>query len=125
MSDPIIKRVTPKTHAEPVKLPLKDTKAFDMSSSLGYPEKPIRQYRTRKQMAPELTDTKKAFIAAVEDYKIALKLNNHAICIDTGITEASMTHYMHGDRLPNAESLIKLADYFGCTVDYLLGRESI
>lgn len=32
--------------------------------------------------------------------------------------------YEKGDREPNSETLIKLANYFDCTIDYLIGRSS-
>lgn len=38
-----------------------------------------------------------------------------------GISSATITQWKSG-AIPNGESLIKLASYFGCSVDYLLGR---
>lgn len=34
----------------------------------------------------------------------------------------SYQHYEGGDRRPDYEGLIALADYFGVSIDYLLGR---
>ena len=31
--------------------------------------------------------------------------------------------YRRGEWLPNIQNLLKLADYFGVSTDYLLGRE--
>lgn len=42
---------------------------------------------------------------------------------EIGIGRSSMSTYYSGLRLPGAENLIKLADYFGVSTDYLLGRE--
>jgi len=39
-----------------------------------------------------------------------------------GITRPAYTAYEMGKRQPDYETLIKLADYFNVTVDYLLGR---
>jgi len=38
------------------------------------------------------------------------------------IKEATISRYEHGRREPNLDTLLKLSDYFGCSVDYLLGR---
>ncbi len=38
------------------------------------------------------------------------------------IKEATISRYEHGRREPNLDTLLKLVDYFGCSVDYLLGR---
>jgi transcriptional regulator with XRE-family HTH domain len=38
------------------------------------------------------------------------------------ITQQTLGRYENGDRLPNAEILCDLADYYNVSVDYLLGR---
>lgn len=40
-----------------------------------------------------------------------------------GISYQAYAHYEKGRREPSPEQLKKLADYFGVTVDYLIGRE--
>ncbi len=40
---------------------------------------------------------------------------------ELGISPSMLTKWKAG-AIPNGESLIKLADYFNCSVDYLLGR---
>ena len=42
-----------------------------------------------------------------------------------GITTSAYGFYEQGERTPDPETLQKLADYFECSVDYLLGRSSI
>jgi transcriptional regulator with XRE-family HTH domain len=54
-------------------------------------------------------------------------LSQEALADTLGIPRSSITHYEkseHGDRerLPRKERLEKIADYFGVSVDYLLGR---
>lgn len=41
-----------------------------------------------------------------------------------GITRAAYTNIENGRRKLDHDSLIKLADYYGVTIDYLLGRDS-
>lgn len=50
-----------------------------------------------------------------------LKPNN--ACKDLNLSNATATHWKNG-AIPNADTLCKIADYFDCSVDYLLGRES-
>ena len=45
------------------------------------------------------------------------------IAQDLGICWSTMQYYKSGKTLPGAEILLKLADYFGVSTDYLLGRE--
>jgi len=39
-----------------------------------------------------------------------------------GATSSAVGHWENGSRVPEIETLWKLADYFDCTVDYLIGR---
>jgi transcriptional regulator with XRE-family HTH domain len=39
-----------------------------------------------------------------------------------GVSDSSIRKYESGDRTPDPTALVKLADFFGVTVDYLLGR---
>lgn len=41
---------------------------------------------------------------------------------DTQIHHTTLSQYVRCKRAPQIEQLCILADYFGCTVDYLLGR---
>ena len=40
-----------------------------------------------------------------------------------GLGTSTLSRYTRGQRLPNLECLVKIADYFNCTTDYLLGLE--
>lgn len=43
---------------------------------------------------------------------------------ETGITQASLSTWKNGKSVPSSETLQKVADYFGVTVDYLMtGKE--
>lgn len=41
---------------------------------------------------------------------------------DSGVSRHSATNYYYGIVLPGAYNLMKVADYFGVSADYLLGR---
>ena len=54
------------------------------------------------------------------------KINNitaSSVADDLGILPATYRNYETGRREPSVEMICKLADYFGVTTDYLLGRE--
>ena len=51
--------------------------------------------------------------------KITMKEFGHII----GVSEAAISHYETNKRQPDQATLIKIADFFGVSVDYLLGRE--
>lgn len=42
-----------------------------------------------------------------------------------GVSKASISGYEHATRNPSYKNLEKLADFFGVTSDYLLGREEL
>ncbi len=41
-----------------------------------------------------------------------------------GVTQAAVSHWDAGKKVPGTETLYKLADLYGVTIDYLLGRSS-
>lgn len=43
-------------------------------------------------------------------------------CRDVGLAPATFS-YWNEDSVPRQATLLKIADYFGVTVDYLLGKE--
>lgn len=45
-----------------------------------------------------------------------------AVCVELGLSNATATQWKKG-KVPHHATLIKIADYFGVTVDYLLGKE--
>lgn len=40
-----------------------------------------------------------------------------------GLTSTAFSRYERGERIPDADSLCKMAGYFGVTMDYLWGKE--
>ena len=50
-------------------------------------------------------------------------LNEKQFAEKLGICVSSVSVYLQGKSLPTVESLVKIADYFKCTTDFLLGRE--
>ncbi len=57
---------------------------------------------------------------------IESKCNGKQIILskETGIAQGTISCYFTRNSLPSAEQLIILANYFDCSVDYLLGREN-
>ena len=52
----------------------------------------------------------------ISQYSLAKKL---------GISQSTICNWLNGKKEPSIESLWKLADYFGVSIDYLLGRSKI
>ena len=46
-----------------------------------------------------------------------------ALAIDLGVTQPTICDWESGRKVPSAKSTAKLADYFGVSTDYILGRE--
>lgn len=41
-----------------------------------------------------------------------------------GLHASGLTYYTKGEREPSVETIIKIAEYYNCSVDFLLGREA-
>lgn len=50
------------------------------------------------------------------------KLSQKQVAADLGIAQALLSHYENGKREPGLNFLVQAADYYGVSVDYLLGR---
>lgn len=49
-------------------------------------------------------------------------LNAHKFEVEAGLSNASVQAWKNGKSKPSAAALVKVANYFGVSVDYLLGR---
>lgn len=52
------------------------------------------------------------------------KLTQQQLHMATLIDQSLLSKYEKGLRLPTCDNLIILADFFGTTMDYLMGREA-
>ena len=51
------------------------------------------------------------------------QLSRRALAELCGLSKNMISMYERGEKIPSVEVLIILADFFGVTTDYLLGRE--
>lgn len=49
-------------------------------------------------------------------------LSQIAVQMQTGIEQALISEYENGDRVPPTETLMQLADFYGVSMDYIMGR---
>ena len=69
----------------------------------------------RKEKRMELVGLKKARKKkAISQLKVAM---------DLSITREALSHYENGKRSPDVDMLVKLARYFGVSVDYIIFGE--
>ena len=67
-------------------------------------------------MVQERIDLKNLFA------EIRRKGSTSQVSRDLDVSMGNISDWKNGRSVPYAVSLVKLADYFGCSVDYLLGR---
>ena len=53
------------------------------------------------------------------------KITAKQLSIDTGISSGNISDWKSGRSMPTAVKLVQIADYLGCSVDYLLGRTNM
>ena len=49
-------------------------------------------------------------------------LSQIAVQVQTGIEQALISKYENGERVPPTETLMQLADFYGVSMDYIMGR---
>ena len=52
------------------------------------------------------------------------KITQRLCAQDLGIAKTTLCYYEQGKISPSIETLKKIADYFGCSVDYLIGHQT-
>lgn len=53
------------------------------------------------------------------------EIKTPALASKLAMEQSVITKFLRAERLPSATTLVKLADYFCCTTDYLLGLSSV
>ena len=51
-------------------------------------------------------------------------ISQYALAKKLGISQSTICNWLNGKKEPSIESLWKLADYFGESVDYIIGRDN-
>lgn len=49
-------------------------------------------------------------------------LSQIAVQMQTGIEQALISKYENGERVPPTETLMQLVDFYGVSMDYIMGR---
>ena len=50
-------------------------------------------------------------------------ISQYALAKQLGISQSTICNWLNGKKEPSIESLWKIADFFGETIDYVVGRE--
>lgn len=58
----------------------------------------------------------------IAELREKMGISMRKVAIELGIPYTTYISYEKETREPNSETLIKLADYFNCSIDYLVGR---
>lgn len=53
------------------------------------------------------------------------KISQQKFASDIGVAQNTVSNWEAGNRDPGTDMIVKIADYFGCTTDYLLGRSPL
>ena len=61
----------------------------------------------------------------IKELRLEMHKSLRDVASDLDISYSSVSKYEHGDQQPNYDTLMKLADYFGVTTDYLIGYTDI
>jgi transcriptional regulator with XRE-family HTH domain len=62
------------------------------------------------------------FSQILSNYMKTENVTSYALSKGTGISDSLIGYYRSGKNSPSAENLIKIADFFNCSIDYLVGR---
>lgn len=60
----------------------------------------------------------------LKDLRKERKKTQQEVASDLGINRSTFNGYEQGISEPDLKTVIRIADYFGCSVDYLLGHQT-
>lgn len=63
------------------------------------------------------------FISRIEELLKSRRIQKNKMLSDLNLSVNSFTNWKNRGTVPSGDTLQKIADYFGVTVDYLLGKE--
>lgn len=63
------------------------------------------------------------FNERLKELRIEKGLSQKQLSKEVNISQSALAYWETGERTPNAQAIITLAQYFGVTTDYLLGLE--
>ena len=61
----------------------------------------------------------------IKDIRLRKGLTQSEVATALGVSSVVYSRYENGKRQPSIDTLVQMADIFGVTVDYLLGRQDI
>ncbi len=69
-------------------------------------------------------DNLSKFSEMLDSFMFEQELNITKLSQKTGIDATTIGRYLHARYTPTVENLVKIANHFNCSTDYLLGRET-
>lgn len=60
----------------------------------------------------------------LKELRKARHITQLKLAIDLNLTQNTISRYENGEREPGIAELLLIADYFGVSIDYLLGRSN-
>lgn len=63
------------------------------------------------------------FVESLSELLIQANLKQTELAKAIGCGKGTISRYMKMQKLPSVDVLVRIADYFACSTDYLLGRE--
>ncbi len=67
----------------------------------------------------------KVFAERIRDLRIAKRMTQQELGNKFGLTSTGISYWESGKAIPNMEMMNKLSDFFGVTIDYLIGKNKI
>lgn len=72
----------------------------------------------------ETEELQKILSARLQELRIKKDIPQMLVALDLGIARSTYTCYETGKNIPDLQNLIKIADYFDVSLDYLVGRDN-
>lgn len=79
----------------------------------------MEPYTARKEGYP----TEVCFPARLKELRERRRISRRVLADFCEVSKSTMARYENGEQEPTAKTVCKIADFFGVSADYLMGRE--
>lgn len=71
---------------------------------------------------PSRHNSVKVIVLRLKELRVARNMTQQRLAMELSMSQNTVSRYETGEREPGLAELIRIADYFNVSVDYLLGR---
>ena len=84
--------------------------------------KALKKYNRSEEVRKEKAETRRSLGEVLRDHRVRCKMTQEFVAESLGVSRQAVSRWERDETMPDPDKIVVLADLFGVTTDYLLGR---